>query len=271
VSVHSVEHVVATPELLANPPEGIINAYGSLLKLDPADALFLGSHDYEVYETKLVLGLVRRGDVAVDVGAMIGYYTLLLAHSVGAEGRVFAFEPDQRNFDLLSENVAMNGYDHVTLKQAVVGASSGKTKLYPAPEEFRGDGRAYGVGGGERTAVDVDMVCLDEAVDGPADVIKIDVQGYEGHVLEGMRDLLGRSNEMFMLVEYAPCLLLEAGTEPGAFLADLMGFGFTFFEIDEPNKRTRGTDPATLLARSADETGDLHTGYTNLLCVKGQR
>ncbi len=271
MSAQEIEHVVATPELLANPPEGIINAYGSLLKLDPEDSLFLGSHDYEVYETKLVLGLVRPGDVAVDVGGMIGYYTLLLARHVGGEGRVYAFEPDERNFALLSENVAMNGYDHVTLRRAVVGASTGRTTLFPAPEEFRGDGRAYGVEGGERTGVEVDMVSLDETIEGPVDIIKIDVQGYEGHVLEGMRDVLARSPQMFMLVEYAPCLLLEAGTDPGAFLADLGVQGFTFFEIDEPNKRTRGTDRATLLARSADESGDLHTGYTNLLCVKGQR
>jgi FkbM family methyltransferase len=271
VSVQEVAPAVVTPELLANPPEGVINAYGSLLKLDPEDSLFLGSHDYEVYETKLVLGLVRPGDVAVDVGAMIGYYTMLLANTTGPTGRVYAFEPDQRNFALLSENVAMNGYDHVTLKQAVVGASAGKTKLYPAPEQFRGDNRAYGVDGGERVAVEVDMVSVDETIDGPVDLIKIDVQGYEGHVLEGMRDVLGRSPEMFMLVEYAPCLLIEAGTDPGAFLADLVGLGFGFFEIDEPNKTMRGTDPVSLLARSADESGDLYTEYTNLLCVKEQR
>lgn len=258
-----------TPETLAAPPEGIINAYGSLLKLDPKDSLFLGSHDYEVYETKLVLGLCRPGDVCVDIGAMIGYYTLLLANRSGDGGRVYAFEPDQRNFDLLQDNVRMNRYDHVVLRQAVVGAASGTTTLYPAPDEFRGDNRAYGTS--QREGVDVDMVAIDDVVDGPVDLVKIDVQGYEGYVLEGMRRTIERSEQLMMLVEYAPTLLEEAGTDPRGFLSELSALGFRLFEIDEPAKRTRGTDAETLLARSADETGDLHTGYTNLLCVKASR
>jgi FkbM family methyltransferase len=258
-----------TEETLANPPSGVINAYGSLLKLDPEDSLFLGSHDYELYETRLVLGLCRPGDVAVDVGAMIGYYTMILALRAGPEGRVYAFEPDPRNFALLSENVAMNGYDHVTLRQAVVGASSGQTKLFPAPEQYRGDNRAYGTA--DREGVDTEMVALDDVIEGPVDLVKIDVQGYEGHVLEGMRDVLTRSPQVTMLVEYAPVLLKEAGTDPGDFLESLRTLGFALNEIDAENHRVTSVHRRGLLSRSADESGDLHMGYTNLLCIKGAR
>lgn len=258
-----------SPELLADPPPGVIDAYGSLLKLDPADSLYLGSHDYEIYETKLLVGLCRPGDVAVDVGAMIGYYTLILAKNVGPGGRVFAFEPDPRNFELLSENVAMNDYQHVTLRQAVVGDRSGRTELFPASEEMRGDNRAYPTPG--RDPVPVDMVALDDVVDGPVDIVKIDVQGFEVQVLDGMEDLIGRSKQLTMLVEYAPPWLVDAGTDPGDLLRRLRGLGFALFEIDEEGRQVRPTEIASLLARSEDSKGDLATDYTNLLCVKGQR
>jgi FkbM family methyltransferase len=257
-----------TPEMLADPPPGVINAYGSLLKLDPADSLFLGSHDYEIYETRLALGLARPGDVAVDVGAMIGYYTLIFANRVGSTGRVYAFEPDPDNFGLLEENVRMNGYDHVTCRQAIVGDHTGRASLFPAPEQYKGDARAYATDG--RPSIEVDVVRLDDVVDEPVDLAKIDVQGYEGHVLAGMHALIERSPQLTMLLEYCPLLLTEAGSDPGQVLTDLRAHGFVLFEMDESARQVRGVETAALLER-AESGGDLVQGHTNLLCVKGQR
>ncbi len=258
-----------TPETLADPPDGVINAYGSLLKLDPGDSLFLGSHDYEIYETRLVLGLARPGDVAVDVGAMIGYYTMLFANRVGANGRVYAFEPDPANFALLSENVEMNRYEHVVVRQAIVGDHSGRSTLYPAPEGFKGDARAYATP--DRQPTEVDVVALDDVVTEPVDLVKIDVQGYEAFVLDGMRGLIERSPQLTMLMEFCPLLLKEAGSDPAAVLSTLKGHGFVLFEISEEHKRVTSADGDALLARAADASGDLYEGYTNLLCVKARR
>ncbi len=261
--------VFTSPETLEDPPDGIINAYGSLLKLDPEDSLFLGSHDYELYETRLTLGLVRPGDVAVDVGAMIGYYTMMLAKQATGTGRVYAFEPDPRNFELLTENIAMNRYEHVTARQALVGASSGTSKLFLAPEQYRGDNRAYAHD--DREGVDVEMVALDDVITEPVDLVKIDVQGYEGHVLEGMKDLIARSDHLTMLLEYSPTLLDEAGTEPRAMLASLGALGFKLFEVDEEVHQIRAVGDAEALIARFVEGDAYNTDYTNLLCVKGPR
>lgn len=257
------------PELLANPPPGTINAYGSLLKLDPQDSLFLGSHDYEVYETKLLIGICRPGDVVIDVGAMIGYYTMILARHVGEDGRVSAFEPDPANFELLTENVRLNGYSNVGCHQALVGDHTVRSRLYRAPEQYRGDGRAYGIG--DRDAIEIDMVALDDVIEGPVDIVKVDVQGYEGHVLTGMRGLIERSKQLAMFVEFTPTLLCLAGTEPGDFLGEIATLGFSLFEIDEDAQEVRGCEVRGLMSRAHDESGDLWQGYTNLLCVKAQR
>ena len=256
-----------TPEMLANPPPGVINAYGSLLKLDPKDSLFLGSHDYEIYETRLALGLARPGDVAVDVGAMIGYYTMIFAHRVGSGGRVYAFEPDPDNFQILEENARMNGYEHVVCRQAIAGDETGRARFFPAPQEYKGDARAYAHG--DRGSIELEVVRLDDVVEGPVDLVKVDVQGYEAHVLRGMHALIERSPQLTMLFEYTPVSLREAGSDPKQVLDDLRAHGFRLFEISEEAKRTRSVEPGELIVRA--EEGDLVEGYTNLLCVKGQR
>lgn len=248
--------------------EAVIDVYGSLLELDPGDSLYLGSHDYEPYESKLVIGLLRPGDVAVDVGAMIGYYTVIFASHVGTSGRVYAFEPDPENFDLLSSNVGRNGYEHVTCRAAAVGAQTGRARLWRAPSN-RGDNHLFATQG--RDAVDVEVVALDDVIEGSAELVKVDVQGYEGHVLAGMRGLIERSPQLSLLVEFCPALLIAAGTEPAAFVADLRDQGFALFEVDGDAQRVSGVDAADLLGRVRPEFGDSSEGYTNLLAVREQR
>ncbi len=257
----------ATPSEIQDDA-GVIDVYGSRLRLDPEDSLFLGSHDYEPYASKLVMGLLRPGDVAVDVGAMIGYYTVILAKHVGPRGRVYAFEPDPENFALLESNVGMNGYAHVELRNAVVGAETGRGKLWRAASN-RGDHHAFASAG--RDSVDVDVVALDDVIHDRVDLVKIDVQGYEAFVLAGMRGLIDRSPQLAMLVEFCPALLIEAGTDPGTFLDELRGYGFWLYEVDDEARCVRGTDAGELLTRVRPEYGDTAEGYTNLLCARGVR
>lgn len=247
---------------------GVIEVYGSRLRLDPEDSLFLGSHDYEPYASKLVMGLLRPGDIAVDVGAMIGYYTVIMAKHVGSNGRVYAFEPDADNFALLESNVGMNGYTHVDCRNVLVGAESGRGKLWRAASN-RGDHHAFA--SADRESVDVDVVALDDVVDRPVDLVKIDVQGYESFVLDGMRGLIDRSPQLAMLLEFCPALLLEAGTQPADLLERLRGEGFGLHEVDDDVCEVRRTDPGDLLARVRPEFGDAAEGYTNLLLTKVPR
>lgn len=248
--------------------KAVIDVYGSLLELDPGDSLYLGSHDYEPYESKLVMGLLRPGDVAVDVGAMIGYYTVIFARYVGPSGRVLAFEPDPENHRLLTSNVAMNSYDHVVCHCAAVGAARGQATLWRAPAN-RGDNHLFPTPG--RSTVEVEVFALDDAVVGAADLVKVDVQGYEGQVLAGMRSLIDRSPELALLIEFCPALLIAAGTEPASFVGDLRDHGFALFEVDGDARRVRGLDAEDLLRRVRPEFGDAREGYTNLLCVKAKR
>lgn len=97
----------------------------------PPDGMFVyWLNDFEPEVTEVFLSHVMPGDVVLDIGAHIGYYTVLAARSVGNEGRVIAFEPDPQNYSLLVKNVAKNGYRNVTAVQKAVSWNSGYAQLY---------------------------------------------------------------------------------------------------------------------------------------------
>ena len=149
-----------------------------------------------VAERRLVRSLLRPGMHAVDVGANIGYYLLLLAQAVGAGGTVSCFEPDPDNLAELERNARLNGLAGVRIHPAAVGAED-------TTVELRGGINSAVAAGGE---IRVPLVRLDSAVTRPVGFLKIDVEGYEGHVLAGARQILTRDRPN-LLLEIHPGLL----------------------------------------------------------------
>ncbi|MCL6545620.1 MAG: FkbM family methyltransferase [Bryobacteraceae bacterium] len=100
---------------------------------------WLGS--YEAAKQGRMIEFVRPGMVCWDVGAHVGFYTLLFAELVGPGGRVFAFEPFPRNVDLLRRHVEMNGYGNVRIFPCALGAVDGEVGFDPAPDASMGRSR----------------------------------------------------------------------------------------------------------------------------------
>ena len=154
-----------------------------------------------VLERRLVRGLLRSGMHAVDVGANIGYYLLLLARAVGSGGTVSCFEPDPENLVELERNARLNRLSGVRIYPAAVGAED-------TTVELRGGINSTVGAGGE---LHVSLVRLDSVVTRPVDFLKIDVEGYEGHVLAGARQVLAHDRpELFL--EVHPSLLVPPYT-----------------------------------------------------------
>src|SRR5438094_750470 len=109
---------------------------------------------------RFIESLVHPGDVAVDVGANIGYHTLIFARAVGERGRVFAYEPDPDNFRLLRRNVELNGYRNVRPFQAAVSDRSGTLTLYLSRDN-PADHRAYLPADEARDGIAIDSYRLD--------------------------------------------------------------------------------------------------------------
>lgn len=154
-----------------------------------------------VAERQLVRRLLRPGMHAVDVGANIGYYLLLLARAVGPDGMVSCFEPDPDNLVELERNSRLNGLARVRIHPAAVGAEDTSVKL-------RGGINSAIAADGE---LRVPLVRLDSAVTRPVDFLKIDVEGYEGHVLAGAQQILTQDRPNLFL-EVHPGLLAPPHT-----------------------------------------------------------
>jgi FkbM family methyltransferase len=154
---------------------------------------WLGS--YEAVKQRKIRELVRPGMLCWDVGANVGFYTLLLAELVGAGGRVFAFEPVPRNVELLRRHVEMNRCQNVRILPCALGDSDGEAEFDPGPDTSRG---RIAAGGPLKVPCSrADTLLAAGEVEAP-DVIKIDVEGTEADVLRGACGAMVRRPMVFL-------------------------------------------------------------------------
>ena len=185
---------------------------------------------WEPAETLALLRMLQPGMTVVDVGAHVGYYSVLCAQRVGRAGRVIAFEPEAQNRRLLHANLLLNDCANVAVHASAVDAAAGSARLFLS-DSNRGDHRLQAVAG--RRSVAVDTVSLDAALAGLAlDFVKIDTQGAEPRVLHGMAGLIASQRERLgMMLEFAPGLLSRAGVATDSFAAQLAALDARVYRV----------------------------------------
>lgn len=239
---------------------------GHKMFLDKYDSLNLTINGiYEPLTTEFVKKEIKKGNVVVDIGANIGYYTLIFAKLVGEEGKVFAFEPDPTNFSLLKKNVETNGYKNVVLIQKAVLDKTGKGKLYLNKYDM-GAHTVYDTQNSYQS-IDIETIRLDDYFDnyyGKIDFIKIDIEGGEGKAILGMLNLLKKNDNVKLITEFNPFKLRRFGTKPEDYLKLLIEIGFELYEINEREKKIKQVNICELIRKYPSQKGN----YTNLLCTK---
>jgi FkbM family methyltransferase len=210
---------------------------------------------WEAYESRLVVERLKQGQTFLDVGANIGYYTVLAGMCVGQQGQVLSFEPERENFALLQANIALNCLENVKPVQAALAAQQGEGTIYLNTSNY-GDHQIYDDASG-RKAYPVRLLngaeYLDSGESGIScdrvDFIKVDTQGAEYGVLRGLTPLIEASlPELTMIVEFWPAGLnrasaveseAESKPEPSsqahALLDILVGLDLDMFVIDHIN------------------------------------
>ncbi len=169
---------------------------------------------WEPHITAVARRLLSSGDVFIDVGAHIGYYTLVASRIVGPEGHVYAFEPAPETYAALRENLARNGVSNVTALRLAAGSRYTTATLLEAPRANTSASTlvpraalesSAGVGHG-RTEVSVSPVHTQIQPEHVARVrmVKVDVEGSEIDALRGLERLLGGSSPLALLVEISP-------------------------------------------------------------------
>ncbi len=175
--------------------------------------------------------LLRPGGVCVDVGAHVGYHSLLARHLVGDSGRVYAIEPQPHNCAMLLRNAALNGFDNIVAVAAAAGASDGWIALKTQSPRDRSRLTLTGIGVNDGALAFVvpviSLAWLFKTQDiKRADVLKIDVEGYEIEALQGMGDSLAAVENL--IVEVLP----GAPSERSLAIADaLQDGGFQLFDV----------------------------------------
>lgn len=128
--------------------------------------------------------MIKPGSVVFDIGANIGFFSLLASRLVGTHGAVYAFEPHPRNAAILRRHVTLNHASNVTVIEAAVSDRSGQVRLMGDGSTARVDSQGVSV-----AALALDDLHDDGNIRTPV-VIKMDVEGAELAALKGMRELL---------------------------------------------------------------------------------
>jgi FkbM family methyltransferase len=250
-------------------PSGLVRVEvpGGHLWVDAADEgvgrALLARGSYESAESELFARLVKPGMTVVDVGANVGYYTVLASRLVGPAGRVLAFEPEPRSHALLARNVAENGCANVRLFAVALSERGGEAVLFADRENLGTPSLVRAnVDGDAAAAVTVATATLDETLaealgEAPVDLLKIDVQGAEKLVLAGADRLL-RQPGLQLLLELWPPGLRRAGVEPREILDGLAAYGFRFHLVDDPPRAATVEEVLVAAREHCDGFVNLH-------------
>jgi FkbM family methyltransferase len=242
----------------------IIN--GKKLFLDKKDSLGLSvSLDYEPIETDFIAKTVKKDMTVLDVGANIGYYTLLMSDKVGTNGKVFSFEPDPQNQVVLSKNIAVNNLQNVHLEKAAVSSESGTVRLYGTDD--KGDQRIYDSHDG-RQFVTVPSVSIDDFIEKmkivKVDFLKMDIQGAEPFAVMGMKKMIKKNPGIILCIEFWPFGLEKCGFGVKQFLDLAKECGLQYFDLNAGGDYNKLADDDELIRTYKAET----KAFTNLICFQ---
>ena len=200
----------------------------------------LATGRWEENETTAFARLIRPGDTVFDVGANHGVFALLAGPRCRPGGQVHAFEPNPDLAQLVTMSSWINGLQQVVTVHPLAASDTEGEAVLTASEAYSGGGSlrqrraATGFAGSEFRAISCRTVRLDDMFPDPAfciNVMKIDVEGFEGRVLRGMPNLLKRSTGLKMVMEFAPQMMKDAGVPAAEVTAILRDLGFSAWVI----------------------------------------
>ncbi len=210
----------------------------------PLMVFLYGDYKFERPYARFMLEKARGGGPILDVGANIGYYTVQLARVGG--GQVFAFEPGGPQRATLEKNLALNALQNVEVVPLLVSDRAGVERLYWGGARSTGTSSADVVTDvfEDVAATTLDAFCEARGLDA-IHLVKIDVEGHEARVLQGMDGLLRAGRVRHLFVELNATTLAAAGTNPRAICDRLAAHGYRAHSI-----RTGAPQPY----RGADES-----------------
>jgi FkbM family methyltransferase len=240
---------------------------GFAMFADPHDVA-VGQHIaagvmYEPAVTKAFQRHVSPGSGVLDVGANIGWFSMLGASLAGPSGRVTAVEPNPSNARAVEAARLRNGFDNINVVQAAAGETMGLQVLYTSGS----NGVALALSDDPLEVLDatsVAVIRLDDVVDHRVDVLKIDVEGAEYSALMGAKDLIRRDRPT-IITEFTPSAMPGVSGVPGeVYLSLLVEFGYEMAVLSEEQSPAMcGSDVSAVM----DVWRQAGSDHLDLLCL----
>jgi FkbM family methyltransferase len=217
--------------------------------------LFTGA-DFEPHVVSLFLKTLKKGDNVLDIGANIGYFSLIASRIVGEKGRVYAFEPTPATIQKLQKNIQLNKLSNIRVYQKAVSETN-STAVFKIPSDVvKNSGRASFRDIEENyTMAEVETIQLDSILNElqPIQLIKMDIEGAEAMALNGMAQLIERDQPLFIM-ELSDYYLKQLGSS-AALVVD-------FFKEKKYKVFTAGED-----LREVNEDTILTAYQYDILCI----
>ena len=207
---------------------------GKLMRVDPTDYLQALIYYFGTFESHCMFQLkklVKEGDVVVDIGANIGFYSIVLSDLVGEAGKVISFEPESRNYRKLLENLELNNISNVYAHRLGLGEREETKRIHRPPGGNLGSytisDNKLGIDLSVRQEIEVttlDRVAQKLGLD-RLDFVKMDIEGYEAKAIEGMTHCLKKFRPILQL-EINSVALRKFGTEPTHLVSRLRDLNY---------------------------------------------
>ncbi len=222
---------------------------------------------FEAFTAALLSRIIKRARLFLDIGAHYGFFTLLAATN-NPDLEVVAAEPIPETFKALKRNIDLLGTSHVTLQQTAISNGLGRAPFIVSMSSdncgFYQHPNAPPLRTMEVETSSVDAL-LQHREPCPL-VIKIDTEGHEIAILEGMSDTLRRFDDVALIIEFNPEMQRAAGSPPEQLLEELDQLGFETFLLDDVLQRAYRLKPTTNWSALMNPSG-----YANLYCVRRSR
>ena len=207
---------------------------------------------WEQWITNVFLSVVQPGMRVIEIGANMGWYSLLAAANIGPAGKLLSFEANPRMAEILRRNISINGFldraqvvnkavfsANQTLEFSVYDKYMGGSSLFVAGAQTASDDRHVGIFDPQVNdtfrLIEVEAVALDSyfAQGSKVDFIKIDAEGAEPHILAGANRLLAENKDVQIMTEFAPQVLQRGGSSAEEFYASIRALGFRVLRIEQ--------------------------------------
>lgn len=213
---------------------------GARMRLYADDRLskLIYSEDFEWQERRFLKTFLRPGDVFVDVGANIGLYAVIAGHRVGDQGRVYALEPSARPFRRLLVNVALNRLANVECVQLALSDRAEQVAISTSLDGHDAwNSLSRPVAGSMFTEEIIDCVRWDNFARerhlvGRVVMMKIDVEGWEQHVLRGGAETFARDDAPILQVEFTDAAARSGGSSCADLYRQLEALGYRLYVYD---------------------------------------